>query len=63
VAEEQFRQREMVLEVRSHAGPILMPGVVPRLSEIPGSVRWAGPPVGEHTAEVVQQLGLKLNRD
>jgi crotonobetainyl-CoA:carnitine CoA-transferase CaiB-like acyl-CoA transferase len=53
----------MVLEVISHAGPILMPGVVPRLSEMPGSVRWAGPPVGEHTAEVVQQLGLKLNRD
>ena len=28
MAEEQFRQREMVLEVRSHAGPILMQGAV-----------------------------------
>jgi len=40
-----------------------MPGVVPRLSETRGSVYWAGPPVGEHTAEVVEQLGLELNRD
>jgi formyl-CoA transferase len=55
-AEEQFRQREMVLEVDSHAGPILMPGVVPRLSETPGRVRWAGPPVGRHSAEVVEEV-------
>ena len=40
-----------------------MPGVVPRLSQTPGSVRWAGPPLGAHTAEVVEQLGLKLGRD
>jgi formyl-CoA transferase len=63
VAEDQFRRREMVLEVESDAGTILMPGVVPRLSETPGSVRWAGPPLGAHTAEVVEQLGLKLGRD
>ncbi|WP_338202302.1 CoA transferase [Candidatus Nephthysia bennettiae] len=59
-AEEQFRERGMVLEVESRAGPILMPGVMPRLSETPGSVRWAGPAVGEHTAEVMEQLDLGL---
>jgi formyl-CoA transferase len=63
VAERQFQEREMVLEVDSHAGPILMPGIVPKLSETPGSVRWAGPPVGQHTREVMEQLELGLRAD
>ncbi|MCZ6854075.1 MAG: CoA transferase [Gammaproteobacteria bacterium] len=30
--------------------------VVPRLSETPGSIRWAGPELGEHNEEVFQRL-------
>ena len=62
-AEPQFLQRQMILEVESVAGPILMPCVVPRLSETPGSIRWAGPPVGQHTREVAEQLGLELTQN
>ena len=61
---EAFGDRRVIaVEVDSRAGPILMPGVVPRLSETPGSVRWSGPAVGEHTSEVMEQLDLGLHHD
>jgi crotonobetainyl-CoA:carnitine CoA-transferase CaiB-like acyl-CoA transferase len=34
-------------------GPIVAPGIVPRLSETPGEARWTGPwSLGCHNAEV-----------
>ena len=33
-------------------GPVPMPGVLPRFSRTPGSVRFVGPELGEHNAEV-----------
>ena len=52
-----FEEREMIVQVDDEeAGPLRMPGVVPRLARTPGSVRWAGPPLGEHTAEVLSDL-------
>ena len=36
---------------------ILLPGIVPKLSESPGDTRWIGPTLGEHTAEILTQLG------
>lgn len=35
-----------------------MHGVVPRLSATPGSIRWPGPPLGRHSREVLQEIGL-----
>ena len=36
-----------------------MPALVPKLSGTPGGTLWAGPELGEHTAEVLQQeLGM-----
>ena len=32
-------------------------GIVPRLSETPGGVRWAGPEVGDHTEAILGELG------
>ena len=34
-----------------------MPGIAPKLSDTPGGVRWQGPTLGEHTDEVLADLG------
>jgi crotonobetainyl-CoA:carnitine CoA-transferase CaiB-like acyl-CoA transferase len=41
------------------AGELRMPGVVPKFSQTPGGLRWAGPALGAHNAEVYgARLGL-----
>jgi formyl-CoA transferase len=53
-ADAQYRARDMLLEVPDErVGRILMPGVVPRLSLTPGSVRWPGRDLGANTDEVL----------
>ena len=37
---------------------VLLPGVVPKLSETPGGTRWIGPRLGEHTDEVLRAAGF-----
>jgi len=37
-------------------GDLKMQGVFPKLSATPGSVRWTGPELGEHNAEVYGSL-------
>jgi crotonobetainyl-CoA:carnitine CoA-transferase CaiB-like acyl-CoA transferase len=39
-------------------GNIRMPGLPFRMSRTPGSVRWAGPPIGAHNTEIFAELGL-----
>jgi len=34
-----------------------MPGIVPRLSDTPGSAQWVGPQLGAHNEEVLSGLG------
>ena len=34
-------------------GATLQAGVIPRVVENPGSIRWSGPSIGEHTADVL----------
>jgi formyl-CoA transferase len=36
---------------------IKLPAVTPKLSETPGSTRWIGPELGEHTDDVLKTLG------
>jgi crotonobetainyl-CoA:carnitine CoA-transferase CaiB-like acyl-CoA transferase len=36
----------------------VLPGIVPRLSETPGSTQWLGPALGAHTVEVLASLGM-----
>jgi len=58
-ADPHFRERGTVLDVETELGKVLMQGVVPRLTGTPGSVRWAGAPLGAHTAAVLRDtLGL-----
>jgi succinyl-CoA---D-citramalate CoA-transferase len=57
----QFRARDMLLEhVDPEFGPYIGPGIVPKLSETPGSVRWSAPwERGSHNHEIyVDMLGL-----
>jgi formyl-CoA transferase len=62
VRDPQFRARDMLVPHFDEAigADVLGPGVVPKLSANPGSVRWAGPPrPGVHNAEVYgDMLGL-----
>jgi formyl-CoA transferase len=50
----QFRARDMLLEhVDPEFGPYLGPGIVPKLSETPGAVRWSAPwERGSHNRDV-----------
>ncbi len=58
-ADEHYRARDMLVQV-SHPtlDTVTMPGVVPKFHDNPGSVRSAGPLLGEHTDEVLASVGL-----
>ena len=59
LADPHFAARESIVSVPDEAfGEVAMPAVVPRLSETPGRVRWAGPRLGAHTEQVLTELGL-----
>ncbi|GMQ55439.1 CaiB/BaiF CoA-transferase family protein [Halopseudomonas aestusnigri] len=54
----QYLAREMFLNATLPDGkPFKMPGIVPKLSETPGSADWTGPALGEHTDSILQRLG------
>lgn len=58
VADPHFRARGMIREAPMPDGrPLKVPGIVPQLSETPGAIRWLGPRLGAHTAEVLSALG------
>jgi crotonobetainyl-CoA:carnitine CoA-transferase CaiB-like acyl-CoA transferase len=59
VADPHYQARDMILDAQLPGGTtIKMPGIVPKLSETPGSVNWQGPSLGQHTDSVLGDLGL-----
>ena len=53
IADPHYAAREQVLTVDSaDFGPLLQPGVVPRLTDTPGRVYGRAPMLGEHNAEI-----------
>jgi len=59
VADPHYQAREMLLDTELPDGVhVKMPGIVPKLSETPGEVRWQGPALGQHTDDVLSGLGL-----
>ncbi len=57
--DEQFRALGTIKQLDdSELGTIRMQNVLFRLSENPGEIRWAGPPLGWHNEEVFGELGL-----
>lgn len=54
---EQFKARENIVEVEHpRLGKMKMPGIVPKFSETPGSIRNIGPDVGENNADILKGL-------
>ena len=57
-SDPQFLAREMFLQAKLPDGKdFKMPGIVPRLSDTPGSADWVGPELGAHNFEVLSGLG------
>ncbi|MBJ2268718.1 CoA transferase [Pseudomonas sp. MF6772] len=58
LGDPQYLAREMFLKAQLPDGKdFKMPGIVPKLSDTPGSCEWVGPELGEHNAVVLQSLG------
>jgi formyl-CoA transferase len=57
-ADAHFAARGMFEKHMLGSREVVLPGIVPRLSETPGRTRWIGPKLGEHTDEVLSGLGL-----
>lgn len=60
--EPQYQERGMFEKAVPPSGgqEVTVPAMLPVLSSTPGSTRWAGPELGEHTEEVLKSvLGMK----
>ncbi|MDH5159399.1 CaiB/BaiF CoA transferase family protein [Heyndrickxia oleronia] len=56
VNDEHYKAREMIKEVELHDGKkLLVPGIVPKLSETPGEIKSNGPKLGEHNEDVFKE--------
>ena len=57
-ADEHCRARDMLVEHPcEELGPVVGPGVIPKLSRTPGAIRWSGPwAMGSHNADVLGAL-------
>lgn len=54
VQDQQYRARQMIEKVHLPDGEqVLVPGVVPKLSQTPGTLEWIGPKLGEHNEEIL----------
>ncbi len=56
-ADPQYRARAMVREVEDPLlGTVLHSGIVPHVVQTPGTIRWTGPDIGQHTDEILSEL-------
>ena len=58
-SDPHYRARGMLEEVEMDDGlPLMVPGVVPKLSATPGALARKAPQLGEHTEEILREIGL-----
>jgi crotonobetainyl-CoA:carnitine CoA-transferase CaiB-like acyl-CoA transferase len=57
-AQPHWQARQLTVDVASGDGGVRMHNVVPRMSETPGEIRWAGGELGQHNPELYGALGL-----
>jgi formyl-CoA transferase len=43
-------------------GDLFMPAPVPRLTKTPGVTRWLGPRLGQHNAQLMEELGVPVEQ-
>ena len=59
-ADAQYKARDMILSITTRDGTAVdVPGIVPKLSATPGSIRSTAPRLGEDTEAVLQRAGVK----
>ncbi|MFJ5758871.1 CaiB/BaiF CoA transferase family protein [Neobacillus sp. NPDC093182] len=59
----QYQARENIVEVEHpRLGKVKIPGIVPKFSETPGSIRQIAPDLGEHNDEILKNL-LELDEE
>ena len=56
----QFAARQNLVEVFDpREGRVVIPNVLPKLSETPGELKWLGPDLGQHNDEIYRgELGI-----
>lgn len=55
----QYRARDMIEHATLPDGAAVdLPGIVPKLSDTPGTTEWLGPTLGEHVEQVLGSLGI-----
>lgn len=54
-----YQARDMILEAKLPDGStVAVPGIVPKLSVTPGQINREAPTLGQHTAEILDELGI-----
>jgi len=56
VKDPHFNERGLFEQVEINGKPLKIPAILPKLDKTPGSTRWAGPTLGSHNTEVLQDL-------
>ena len=59
LTDPQYAARDAIVEADHPVfGKVKMQNAFPKMSETPGSVRWPGPSLGEHSRAILMEAGI-----